>query len=112
MLAIYELYYKINITIGDHDEYCSGEECEDIDEEIDKVAEITVSKNNSKFFNRLIRMLLPQKLNMLLGLYRQFSFDANYLCGGGSNYYGASPSGLQHDYRVNTCILQQNFPNI
>ena len=107
MLAIYELRYKIHITIGDHDGYCSGSECEDKDKEIFEIRTIPLSMNSSKLFDCLIRMLLPQKLNLLLQMYRHVSFDASDLCGGGSNYCGASPSGLQHNYRLNSCILQQ-----
>lgn len=107
MLAIYELRFKVHLTVGDHSGYCSGEDCEDREEEMDDVHDIGLSESNYKFFNYLIRVLTPQKLNLLLTLYRHFHFDAGHLCGGGSNYCGASPSGLQHDYRLNSYILQQ-----
>ena len=116
MLAIYTLHYKIDVTIGDHGSddiygYCSGAENVDVDEEIAEVTEIALSKNNSKFFNYLIRMLSPEKLNLSLGLYRHLHFDASHLCEcRGSGYCSPSPSGLLHDYRVNSSILKQiNF---
>ena len=108
MLAIYKLLFKLYLTVGDHSGYCSGEDCEDRDEEMHDVKDIGLSESNYKFFNYLIRVLSPQKLNLSLTMYRLFHFDASHLCdGGGSNYCGASPSGLQHDYRLNSYILQQ-----
>jgi hypothetical protein len=106
MLGIYELHYNINITVGNHDGSCSGEDCEDIDEEINEVSEICLSKNNSKFFNYLIRISPPEKLRSLLSLEKYFNFkvQVNY---SGSGFCNPSPSGLLHEYMVNRSILQK-----
>lgn len=106
MLGIYELYYNVNITIGDHDGYCSGGDCEDIDEEINDCAEIVLSKKNSKLFNYLTHNLTLPRLNLLLDLYHYFHFEVK-ISSTGSGFCGPSPSGLHHEYIINRSILKQ-----
>lgn len=110
MLAIYKLYYQTNATVGTHSGYCSGNECEDVDEELFEDVDIVLSKNNSKFFNYLMQRSTVKRLEELLNLSQYFEVDealSRKTSCLGSGYCDVSPSGLRHEYSINSCELKR-----
>jgi hypothetical protein len=106
MFAVYRIFYRSDITVGTHDGYCSGAECEDEDREFNEYLDVAIDKKNVDFFNFILQHLYLQKISKILYLYdylkqnyNELSFDN--LCHG-RGYCDRSESGLKHDYRINS----------
>jgi hypothetical protein len=83
------LKLKVNFTIGDHDGYCSGNECEDRT----LVQSFTFCFNNDDFSLKNLDLEKLYDYAESLKLYPEIEF-----CRMQSGYCSPSKSGLQHDF--------------
>lgn len=94
--------FKSVLTVGDHEDYCSDDECVDETSE-DYYAFIVKIDDNLSLYERLFYE--PWFYERCSG---HFNWLFNVLEGDvyttGSGYCAASPSGLHHEYRLNLTL--------